>query len=163
MTDIDTTTPDENTPVFSLQKLYTRDISFENPNAPFVFAGSMGQPKIDMNLSTKNRQIDAEHCEVTIKVSAQAHDTENDKLLFEVEVEYAGLFYMKNIPEEHLEILLGVDCPATIFPYVRQLISQLTGDGGFIPLMLDPVNFSAAFEHNRQQIAAQEKAAETTH
>ena len=138
------------TPVFSLQKIYVKDISFENPNAPEMFATPGSQPKIEMNLGLENRQVDGDHWEVSLKVSALARDSESEKIMFEIEVEHSGLFFLQNIPEEHIEMLLGVDCPTIIFPYARQIVSQLTVDGGYMPLILEPVNFGAAFENSRQ-------------
>ncbi|GAV19876.1 preprotein translocase subunit SecB [Mariprofundus micogutta] len=151
MTEI-ATTPTDDTPVFSLQKLYIKDISFENPNAPMVFTIQNPQPNIEMNMKMENRQIDEDHWEVSLKASIVARDTEQDnQVRFEIEVEQAGLFYLKNIPEEHIDVLINVDCPTMIFPYTRQIISQLTVDGGFMPLLLDPINFAAAYEVNRKQ------------
>ena len=137
-------------PVFSVQKIYTRDISFENPNAPQVFSGE-NQPKIELNLGVQNRQVSEDHWEVSLKVSVLAKDAESDKVVFEVEVEQAGLFLLQNIPEEHIAVVLGVDCPAIIFPYTRQVISQLTVDGGFVPLLLEPFNFAAAYQNSQEQ------------
>ncbi len=146
------------TPVFNIQKLYVKDISFENPNAPEVFTVQNAEPNVELNIGLENKQLDAEHWEVTLKVSVIMRDDKNDKVLFEIEVEHAGLFFIKNIPEEHMLNLLGVDCPTILFPYTRQIISQLTVDGGFMSLMLEPVNFAGAFEANRaQQQEQQEK------
>jgi len=152
MTNIDATTTEDNTPAFSLQKLYVKDISFENPNAPMIYTVENPQPNIEMNLKMENKQIDDDHWEVSLKASILARDTtEDNQVRFEIEVEHAGLFYMKNIPQEHIDILINVDCPTMVFPYTRQLISQLTVDGGFLPLLLDTVNFAAAYEQSKQQ------------
>ncbi|NWF35570.1 protein-export chaperone SecB [Mariprofundus sp. KV] len=145
-----TAASEESTPIFSVQKIYVKDLSFENPNAPEMFAAPASQPKIEMNLGLENRQIDDEHWEVSLKISAVARDSESAKVLFDVEVEHAGLFYLKNIPAEHLEMILGIDCPTVIFPYARQMISTMTVDGGFMPLLLEPVNFGAAFANSKQ-------------
>ena len=150
MSDQNSAASEENAPIFSVQKIYVKDLSFENPNAPEMFAAPASQPKIEMNLGLENRQIDDEHWEVSLKVSAVARDSESEKVLFDVEVEHAGLFYLKNIPEEHIEMILGVDCPTVIFPYARQMISTMTVDGGFMPLLLEPVNFGAAFANSKQ-------------
>jgi len=138
-------------PIFSVQKIYIKDISFENPNAPQAFSAAETSPKIELNLGVQNRQLNEDHWEVSLKVSVLAKDGESDSVLFEAEVEQAGLFILQNIPEEHLPVLLGVDCPAIIFPYTRQMISQLTVEGGFIPLLLDPFNFAAAFQSGQDE------------
>lgn len=138
-------------PVFSIKKIYTRDVSFENPNAPQSFTAAENSPNIELNLGVHNRQVSEDHWEVSLKVSVLAKDGENGDVIFEVEVEQAGLFVLQHIPEEHLPVVLGVDCPTIIFPYARQTISQLTVDGGFIPLLLDPFNFGAAYQSGQEQ------------
>jgi len=146
------TPPTDNaTPLFSLQKIYVKDISFENPNAPAVFTSPNDQPKIEMNLGVSHQQLDEEHWEVTLKISIIARDNDSTKVLFEIEVEHAAIFYLKNIDSEHMPLLLAVDCPTIIFPYTRQIISQLTIDGGFMPMLLEPINFRAAFENSQSQ------------
>ena len=144
------TTQENATPMFSLQKIYIKDCSFENPNAPTVFTITSEQPNIELNLGVNHQQLDDEHWEVVLKIGIITREGENKKLMFEVELEHAAIFYMKNIDEEHLPLLLAVDCPTIIFPYTRQIISQLTVDGGFMPLLLEPINFRAAFESSQQ-------------
>jgi len=150
MTDHDATA-DDATPGFNLQKIYIKDISFENPNAPEIYTIADNQPKIEINLGVEHRQLDPDHWEVSLKVSCIANGSQSKNLLFEVEVEHAAVFYLKNIDEAHMPALLAVDCPTIIFPYTRQIISQLTIDGGFMPLLLEPVNFMAVFENSRAQ------------
>lgn len=147
MTENVTSMSEADAPTFSVQKIYVKDLSFENPNSPEMFTAA-SQPKIEMNLGLENRQVDANHWEVSLKISAVARDSESEKVLFDIEVEQAGLFYLDNIPEEHMEALLAVDCPAVIFPYTRQIVSQQTVDGGYMPLILEPVNFEAVYANN---------------
>ncbi len=138
-------------PIFSLQRLFVKDVSFENPNAPEVFERSGTPPKVEMNLTLNHRKVIEDHWEVSLKISAETRDSDSGKLLFEVEVEHAGLFYIKNVPDEHMAMVLAVDCPTIILPYARQVISQLTVDGGFMPFLLEPVNFRALFESKLQE------------
>lgn len=138
-------------PVFNIQKIYTKDISFENPNAPDVFLAPPENQGIEFNFSVQNKQVGEEHWEVALKISALAKNNDTDSVVFEIEVEHAAVFMIKHIPEEQMPVLLGVDCPSIIFPYTRQIISQLTVDGGFAPLLLDPFNFAAAFQASQQQ------------
>jgi len=152
-------TTSEESPIFSLQRVYVKDISFENPNAPEVFNLSGTPPKIEMNLGLSNRQVSDEHWEVSLKVAATTREQESDKLLFEIEVEHAAVFFMKNIPAEHIPGLLAVDCPTILFPYTRQIVSQLTVDGGFMPFMLEPVNFRGIYENQLQQQTAEQEGA----
>ncbi|MDQ6984644.1 MAG: protein-export chaperone SecB, partial [Ghiorsea sp.] len=114
----------EDTPVFNLQRIYVKDISFENPNSPEVFAEANKQPKVKMSLNLSHRKVNDEHWEVSIKINAETRVQETDKLVFEIEVEQAGVFFFHNFPEEHVPLLLNVDCPTIIFPYTRQIISQ---------------------------------------
>ncbi|PCI00098.1 MAG: protein-export chaperone SecB [Zetaproteobacteria bacterium] len=147
----------EDTPVFNLQRIYVKDISFENPNSPEVFAEANKQPKVKMSLDLSHRKVNDEHWEVSIKINAETRVQETDKLVFEIEVEQAGVFFFHNIPEEHVPLLLNVDCPTIIFPYTRQIISQLSVDGGFMPFTLEPVNFNALYQAKLQEAAASSK------
>jgi len=147
----------EDTPVFNLQRIYVKDISFENPNSPEVFAEANKQPKVKMSLDLSHRKVNDEHWEVSIKINAETRVQETDKLVFEIEVEQAGVFFFHNIPEEHVLLLLNVDCPTIIFPYTRQIISQLSVDGGFMPFTLEPVNFNALYQAKLKEAAASSK------
>ena len=146
-------------PAFRLQRVYVKDISFENPNSPEVFAQSGKQPKVEMSLSLSQRKVNEDHWEVGMKVGAITREQESDKLLFEIEVEQAAVFFMQNIPEEHMPMLLNVECPTIIFPYIRQIVSQLSVDGGFMPFMLEPVNFRALYDNKLKE--ATEAAAQS--
>ncbi|NTU59522.1 MAG: protein-export chaperone SecB [Deltaproteobacteria bacterium] len=143
--------PTDSTPIFRMQKMYVKDLSFENPSAPQVYA-EPGEPKVDFRLNVSNRTVDDEHWEVAISVTANV--TSQEKTVFIVEVEHAGLFQLRNIPAEHMDRVLGVECPALLFPFTRQIVAQATIDGGFVPLLMDPINFLAMYEANvlaRQQ------------
>ena len=144
-------------PALSLQKIYLKDVSFESPNAPEVFLETVEQPKVEMNLALNSRPLNEEQWEVSLKVNALMRDGEGEdaKVMFEVEVEQAGIFFIKNIPEEHMQQVLGVNCPSIIFPYTRQVVSQLTVDGGFMPFLMEPVNFQAILEQATQDAEGQ--------
>jgi len=145
-------------PVFRLQKMYVKDLSFENPNAPDIFLEKGGEPKVDVNLGIKNRKLEADdHYEVSLAITAKVTNSQSDKVLFIVEVEHAGVFLLKNIPAEHIPMVLAVECPALLFPFTRQIISQASVDGGFIPFLMEPVNFLALFENARRQQQAQQQ------
>lgn len=141
-------------PVFRLQKLYVKDLSFENPNAPASFF-QREEPKVEVKLSLASRTLDPEHWEVSLSITATA--TAGDQTLFIVEVEHAGAFHLKGIPEEQLPAVLAVDCPTLIFPFTRQIVSQSTVDGGFMPFLLEPINFAAMYEAGQKAKAEQEK------
>ncbi len=136
-------------PVFRLQKMYVKDLSFENPNAPDVFIGEAMEPKVEVNLKVQNRKLEQaeDHWEVTLFINANITGGDKGKILFIVEIEHAGIFVLKNIPEEHMPAVLAVECPTTLFPFTRQIMSQLSVDGGFIPFLMEPVNFMALFQN----------------
>jgi preprotein translocase subunit SecB len=135
-------------PVLRLQKLYVKDLSFESPGAPQVFFSS-GEPKVKVDLTVENRRLDDDHWEVVLHVTATV--ASGDTTFFLVEVEHAGAFLIKDVPEEHLEGVLAVDCPTAIFPFTRQVICQATIDGGFAPFLLEPVNFLGLFQNARAE------------
>jgi len=142
------------TPEFRLQKMYIKDLSLENPNAPEIFImGQKDEPKVEVNLQLKNRKIDDDHWEVTLEVTAKVNTKDEGKVMFIIEIEHGGVYLMKNIPEEHIEMVLAVDCPTLLFPFTRQIISQVSVDGGFMPFQMEPINFAALYHNskNKQQ------------
>jgi preprotein translocase subunit SecB len=147
----DNNQPSPDAPVFRLQKLYVKDLSFENPNAPEIFMEKEGDPKVDVNLSLKNKKLENDHWEVSITLTATIINSKSNKTLFIVEIEHAGVFLLKNIPEEHHSMVLGVECPTLLFPFTRQIVSQVSVDGGFIPFLMEPINFLALHENAKKQ------------
>jgi len=137
-------------PVFRLQKMFVKDLSFENPNAPGIFLESGQNPKVEINLQVKNQKLDDDNWEVSLLINATFKGQE-DKTIFLIEIEHAGIFLLKNIPEEHLGAVLAVDCPTTLFPFTRQIMSQLAVDGGFTPFLMDPVNFMGLYQNAQRQ------------
>jgi len=145
-------------PIFRLQKMYVKDLSFENPNAPGVFTTKQSEPKVEVNLGLKSNPIEGDSVyEVTISITAKVTQGAEAKVLFLIEIEHCGVFTIKNIPEQHIPAVLAVDCPSMMFPYTRQIISQLTVDGGFVPFLMEPVNFLALFQNQQRQAATQEQ------
>ncbi len=140
-----------NMPAFRLEKLYLKDLSFESPNTPEVFFLQNQEPKVEMNMKMTNKKIDEKHWEVCLEISATITDTNSEKTLMVVEVEHAGGFLLENIPEEHIEQVLHVDCPTILFPYTRQIVSQVSVDGGFMPFLMEPINFPALYQSKKQK------------
>lgn len=140
-------------PVFRLEKLYLKDLSFESPNTPSVFFLQGQEPKVEMNLKMTNKKIDDKHWEVCLEISATITDTKSDKTLMIVEIEHAAAFLMENIPAEHIEQVLSVDCPTILFPYTRQIVSQVSVDGGFMPFLMEPINFPALYQAKKKKEA----------
>ncbi|MEO5350368.1 MAG: protein-export chaperone SecB [Magnetococcus sp. YQC-3] len=144
----DATTDTPAMPVFHVEKLYLKDLSFESPNTPEMFRENL-EPKVDFNLEMGTTQKGAEHFEtslhVTVKVMA------GERAMFLVDLTYAGLFLLRNVPQELLAPMLGIECPTVLFPYVRQLVSEMIMQGGFRPMVLDPINFSALFHQSQKK------------
>ncbi|MBM4195736.1 MAG: protein-export chaperone SecB [Gammaproteobacteria bacterium] len=139
---------------FNLRQLYIKDVSFESPNTPAIFSAGAVEPDVKMNLQSSNRQVGTDAWEVVLQINV--HATAKEKSLFMVEIEQAGLFQVAGYTAEETQIILGTHCPATLFPYARELISSLVGRGGFPTLLLQPINFEALFQQSQQ---ARSKAA----
>jgi len=139
-------------PVFRMQKMYTKDLSFENPNAPAVYITPQKlEPAVEVNLKLNNKKIDNDHWEVSLQITAKISTKDDNKVMFILEIEHAGVFLLKNIPEEHIQMILGVDCPTLLFPFTRQIVSQVSTDGGFAPFLMEPVNFMALFQNSKKK------------
>ncbi len=135
---------------------YVKDLSFENPNAPASMQNKSGeQPGIEVNVNVGARKVNDEVYEVELKISATAKMGE-DETAFVVELLYGTLFGMRGVPENAMQAFLLVQAPILMFPFARRIIADATRDGGFPPLLLEPINFEALFQ---QQIAQQQAAA----
>ncbi|MBM3351390.1 MAG: protein-export chaperone SecB [Betaproteobacteria bacterium] len=137
-------------PGFSIEKIYVKDASVEIPNAPQIFT-ERTQPQVGIELSNVAQQVEAGVFEVALKVTVTSKI--GDKTVFLVEVTQAGIFQIHNIPEENLEMIVGITCPNILFPYAREAISDLTVRAGFQPVLLNPINFEALFAQQKQQQA----------
>ena len=139
-------------PEFRMQKMYIKDLSFENPNAPQIFTDQQKMdPAVEVNLQLNNKQIDNDYWEVAIQITAKVSAKEENKVLFILEIEHAAVFMLRNIPKEHIPMLLGVDCPTLLFPFTRQIVSQVSVDGGYIPFLMEPVNFMALYQNAQKK------------
>lgn len=134
---------------------YLKDLSFESPRAPEAFQDSV-QPEIDVNVDVNGRALSQDTYEVEFSVSARA--SRNGDSVFIVEATYAGVFEIKNLPREHLEIAMLVECPRLLFPFMRQIIGEATRNGNFPPLMLDPIDFMGVYMANKERMAQQPAA-----
>jgi len=144
--------PQANTqPVFSIEKIYVKDLSLEIPNAPAVFL-EREQPAVDIQLHHNSTAIEdgVYQTVLTATVTAKA----GDRTLFLVEAAQAGIFTVRNLPQSEVEPLLAIACPNILFPYVREVISDATTRAGFPPVILSPVNFEAIYAQQRQQAAS---------
>ncbi len=122
---------------------FVRDLSFENPRAPESLRSNSNQPQIDMNVEMSARSREDGLFEVDVKLSARA--ARGDEPVFHVEVVYGGLFAIEGVPEQDMEPVLLIECPRFLFPFARRLIADVTGEGGFPPFMIDPIDFGAVY------------------
>jgi preprotein translocase subunit SecB len=150
----------ENDPInherqFAVQRIYTKDLSFESPNAPEIFRGEW-QPQNELNLNTKVNRLADQAYEVVLSVTVTAKV--GDKTAFIVEVQQAGIFTMAGFSEQELGPMLGAYCPNLLFPYAREAVSELVTKGSFPQLVLQHVSFDALFAQHQQEAAAQAAA-----
>lgn len=135
---------------------YVKDLSFENPNAPASLEGMGGdaKPQIDVGVNVNARKVAEERFEVDLKIVAKAHQGEEP--VFLAELVYSGIFGARNIPDDAIQPFLLIECPRLLFPFARRIIADVTRDGGFPPLLLEPIDFAALY---RQHIENQQAEA----
>jgi preprotein translocase subunit SecB len=141
-------------PVFSIEKVYVKDLSLEIPNAPQVFL-EREAPQVDIQLHHNSTGVEDGVYQTVLTVTVTAKIGE--KTLFLVEAAQAGIFVVRNIPAQEMEAVLGIACPNILFPYVREVISDVVVRAGFPPVVLSPVNFEAIYQQQREaqpQVAA---------
>lgn len=129
MTEAATSTP-PTTPVFNIEKLYVKDLSLEIPNAPAIFLEHKN-PQIDLQLQTQAASVEEGVFEVVVTVTVTAKLPEQDKVMFLIEAKQAGIFQVRNIPAEEMEGILAVMCPNILYPYLREVVSDVAVRGGF--------------------------------
>ena len=138
------------TPVFNIQRMYLKDLSLEQPNSPQILLEQQ-QPQVDINLAMAAAGVVDGVYEVT--VTATVTTKIQDKTLFLVEAKQAGIFEIRNVPQEQLQGILSIVCPQMIYPYLRAIVSDVCTRAGFPPIMLTEVNFQAMFEAQQAQAA----------
>ena len=138
----------EQQPFFNIERIYLKDLSLEIPNAPQVYA-ERESPKIDINLHNEARGLDTGLYEVVLTATVTAKL--KDKTAFLVEVAQAGIFQIRNVPQQELDKVLGVTCGNILFPYLRESISNVVVRGGFPPFLLNHLSFDALYQQQRQQ------------
>jgi preprotein translocase subunit SecB len=150
---------DNNQPVFQIQRMYLKDLSLEQPNSPQILL-EQAQPQVDINLGLAADPVSEGMYEIT--VTATVTTTVNGKTLFLVEAKQAGIFEIRNFPDDQLQPILGIACPQMVFPYLRAIVSDVCTRAGFPPVILGEVNFQAMFEQQQQQAATQVPAGNAT-
>ncbi|WAJ28647.1 protein-export chaperone SecB [Antarcticirhabdus aurantiaca] len=142
-------------PAVSILTQYIKDLSFESPNAPAVLRGPpRTNPNINIGVNVQANPVTGGTGEFDVRLTLNAKAGENKDMLFHVELEYGGVFRLANVRQEHMLPFLFIECPRLLFPFARQIIADATRNGGFPPLMIDPIDFAQLF----QQRMAEERA-----
>ncbi len=142
---------DDATPVFQIQRMYLKDLSLEQPNSPQILLDQV-QPQVEINLGMAAGPVADGIFEVT--VTATVTTKVKDKVLFLIEAKQAGIFEIRNVPDEQMKGILSIVCPQMIYPYLRAIVSDVCTRAGFPPILLTEVNFQAMFEAQQQAAAA---------
>lgn len=144
-------------PVFSIEKIYVRDLSIELPNAPQCFL-ERENPEVEIQINTRGEAVDDGVFEVVLTATVTAKL--GDKTQFLVEAAQAGIFVIRHVPEADLEPIVAVACPNILFPYIRETVSDAVTRAGFPPVILAPVNFESLYQ---QRAMAEQSAAAGPH
>ena len=150
-TEAATTNGSGKAPSLNVLAQYIKDLSFENPHAPHSLRPREKSPEISININVNANPLSETDFEVELKLEASAG--EGADAMFSVELIYAGVFRLTNMPQEAVAPAILIECPRLLFPFARQVVADATRNGGFPPLMIDPVDFAALF----QQRMAEEK------
>ena len=143
----------ETSPVFNIQRMYLKDLSLEQPNSPQILLEQQ-QPQVGINLGVSAETIAEGVFEVC--VTATVTTKVQDRTLFLIEAKQAGIFEIRNLPDDQMQAILGIACPGMVYPYLRAIVSDVCTRAGFPPVVLSEVNFQAMFEAQQQQLAAQQ-------
>jgi preprotein translocase subunit SecB len=141
------------TPVFQIQRMYLKDLSLEQPNSPQILLQQQ-QPQVDINLGISAEPVADGVFEVC--VTATVTTKLQDKTLFLIEAKQAGIFEIRNLPDDQLQAIIGIACPGMVYPYLRAIVSDVCTRAGFPPVVLSEVNFQAMFEAQQQAAAAKQ-------
>jgi preprotein translocase subunit SecB len=147
--------PQQTQPAFQIEKVFVKDLSLEIPNAPQIFTEQV-QPQLEVQIATEISNFAESLYEVTVSATVTAKAGE--RTIFLAEAVQAGIFSLRNVPQQELDPLLGIGCPTIVFPYLRETISDLITRGGFPPVLLSPVSFEALYMQRTQQQAGAPRA-----
>jgi len=139
-------------PMLQVLAQYTKDQSFENPNAPDSLRNDLGPPQIDIQIEIGRQMLADDAVEVTLILKASGR--REDQVAFIAELEYAGLFAFQNVNAQELQPVIMIECPRILFPFARQILAQMTQNGGFPPIMLEPPDFAGMFREEMMRRSA---------
>jgi preprotein translocase subunit SecB len=140
-------------PQLTVLAQYIKDFSFENPNAPQSLMQGQ-QPQINIQINVGAKPLSDTDIEVALKLDGRAQNGET--LLFGFELEFAGIFRITNVPQENLNAVVLIECPRLLFPFAREIVATAVRNGGFPPLLLDPVDFVALYRQKMEQVQPQQ-------
>jgi preprotein translocase subunit SecB len=150
-------------PTVNVLTQYIKDLSFENPSAPRSLAPQPTGPKIEIGVNVNAKPLSDDSFEVDLTIEAKAREMGKDKeagaVIFSTDLTYGGVFRIQNVPQESIHPVVLIECPRLLFPFARQVIAEATRNGGFPPLMIDPIDFSALY---RQRLAQSGPAPEAS-
>lgn len=133
-----------NQPMLNVLAQYIKDLSFENPNAPNSLRPRDKSPEINIDVNVNTRSMSDDSYEVELHMEAKA--TADSDVVFNAELKYSGIFRLQGIPEQSLQPALLIECPRILFPFARQIIADSTRNGGFPPLLIDPIDFARLYQ-----------------
>lgn len=136
---------------------YIKDLSFESPDASRFLRGPGKNPNLQLNFNVQVKNLAQDAFEVALALDGEARSDEG--VLYNIELVYAGAFILRNLPQEAVQPILYIECPALLFPFVRRLVADLSREGGFPPLLLDPIDFAGLYRR-RGEMAAQPAASD---
>jgi preprotein translocase subunit SecB len=150
---------ENNQPGFNIEKIYVKDLSLEIPHAPGIFL-ERESPQIDLQLNTNNAALGEDLYEVSIVITITSRIGE--KVMFLIEAKQAGIFRITHMTAEEMDPILGAVCPNILYPYLHELISSVAVRAGFLPVVLNPINFEVLYHQQKQANAAQADAAKAS-
>ncbi len=143
----------ENDRNFSIQRIYTKDLSYEAPNVPGIFT-EQWQPQTDLDLNTEVNALGNDHYEIVLRLTVTTKT--NEKVAFLAEVQQAGIFLIKGWDQKEIAPMIGAYCPNILFPYAREVVTSLVGKGSFPQLVLSPINFDLLYAQQLQKMQQQQ-------
>jgi len=141
--------PEDQQPQLNVVAQYIKDFSFENPNAPQSMMPSQEAPQIGIQINVNAAPLSDSEIEVVLKLDGKAEMA--GKLMFRFDLEFGGVFRIRNVPQESLNAIVLIECPRLLFPFAREIIATAVRNGGFPPLLLDPVDFVALYRRKMEQ------------
>ena len=146
--------PDGKPPQLNVLAQYIKDFSFENPNAPRSLMPSQQQPAINIQINVQAKPVAETDFEVELKIEGKAENA--GIMMFSVDLSYAGVFRILNVPQDSIHPIVMIECPRILFPFAREIVASAVRQGGFPPLLIDPIDFVGLYQQRVAQMQAQQ-------